>query len=141
MRSHEAPQKDAASRAFTLVEVIIALAILAIAVVALLRLELISIRMTDRADTLARAALLAQARMAETLGGKYPEIGSESGAEKHVGGAALRWRVDVREAQVEELRAAQVGDMRTVDVLVTWNRGGPHERVRLTTHVAELWKR
>ena len=69
-----------ARRAFTLVEVIIALAIVSIALLGLIKMHLISIRMIDSAQISAQAVLLAQEKIDEILANGYPDQGSDSGS-------------------------------------------------------------
>ena len=66
-------------KGFTFLEVLAALAIVAIALVALLHLHLISIRTTERNDIHTRAGFLAQQKIAELTAKEYPLIGTESG--------------------------------------------------------------
>ena len=130
------------TNAFTLVEVLVALSILAIALVGLLRLQLVSIRMTDRAAWMSRAALLVNAKMAETLAGGYPEIGSEGGTFQDVDSeAVLHWQTTVSEPRLGELEEAGVTGLRRVYVEVTWRDEPRQARVHATTYVADKgWK-
>jgi general secretion pathway protein I len=92
------PRTDTPS-AFTLMEVLVALAIVAIAVVGLLRLHLMSLRLTERAETTARAAALAEEKIAESLAHGYPALGSEAGQESR-GPRTLQWQRDVTELRL-----------------------------------------
>ena len=67
------------ARAFTFVEVIVALAIASISLLTLLKLNLLSIRLVDRAQITTQAVLLADEKIAETLAVGYPDEGRESG--------------------------------------------------------------
>jgi general secretion pathway protein I len=62
---------------FTLLEVVVALAVVAIALVPLMRLHLLSLDATLQAQDLTTAVLLAQGQLAAL--GAFPEEGEESG--------------------------------------------------------------
>jgi len=80
--------------AFTLIEVLVALVIVAISLVGLIRLNLISIRMTEAAEISSQAVLLANEKIAETLAHGYPEEGTKAGSvEKNA--LCLNWRTEV----------------------------------------------
>ena len=124
--------------AFTLIEVIIALAILAIALVVLIRLQVISISMTDHAAQLSRASFLATAKMAEVLAAGYPELGSKSGSvEGEGGGAGFHWQTTVRDERTQMLEEADVTGLCGVYVLVNWGEGRQKRRIQMVTLVAD----
>lgn len=126
------------ANAFTLIEVLIALSIMAIALVTLLHLQLVSIRMTDRAERLSRAMLLAETQMAETLARGYPDVGSESGIAADAGrDVLLHWQRTVSDLQLGELEDAGLTGLRSVYVEVTWNSGQRQERVHMATYAAD----
>jgi general secretion pathway protein I len=127
-------EKAQATIAFTLIEVMVALSILAIALVVLLNLQLASIRMTDRAERMSRAARIAYAKMAETLAGGAVEIGTTSGViEAAEGEPVLHWRAIVTERQIADLEPPGLTGLRDVYVEVTWNEGAHQERVHAAT--------
>ena len=64
---------------FTLIECVPALAVASIALLALLRLQLVGISTADKARGLTQAVLVAQGKMAETLSAEYPSVGTTSG--------------------------------------------------------------
>ena len=55
------------TKAFTFIEVIVALTVVSISLLALLRLHLISIRMTETAEITSQAVFLADQKLAEKL--------------------------------------------------------------------------
>jgi type II secretion system protein I len=67
------------ARAFTLIEVMVAIAILGIALVGLLGLHHQSLQSVIRAQQTTRAAMLAQAVMTEAELERFPELGSSRG--------------------------------------------------------------
>lgn len=124
-------------RAFTLIEVLIALAILAIAAVALLQLQVASIKLSDRASRQTRAALLAQARLAEATAEGFPEIGGSAGGFAGEENAGFRWETMVEEARDPALEDAGVRGLRRLAVTVRWNDGESERQVELTTLLAD----
>ncbi len=64
---------------FTLLEVMIALAILALVGVAFLRAQAGSVRLLDESSQISLATLLAREKMAELEGMGFPEVGKNSG--------------------------------------------------------------
>ncbi len=129
--------KLVAADAFTLVEVLVALSIMAIALVTLLHLQLVSIHMTGRAERMSRAALLADAKLAEILARGFPDIGSRGGAIEDAGSdITLHWQTTVSEQRLDELEQAGVAGLRNVCVEVTWGEGQRQERVHMATYVA-----
>ena len=66
-------------RAFTLIESVVALAVASIALLALLRLQLVAMSTADKAQGLTQAVLVAQGKMAEALSAGYPPVGATSG--------------------------------------------------------------
>ncbi len=67
------------ARAFTLIEVMVAIAILGIALMGLLGLHHQSMQSVIRAQQMTRAAMLAQAVMTEAELERYPDLGSTRG--------------------------------------------------------------
>ena len=124
-----------ASPGFTLVEVLVALAVMALALVALLRLQVISIVMADRAALLTRATLLADAQMTEVRAGPLPGLGVTEGVFEDSGVAEMRWQVVVSPVRVAELDDARTAELRKVAVRVTWRDGERLKRVELVTYV------
>jgi general secretion pathway protein I len=122
---------------FTLIEVLIALAVLGIALVVLLHCQLVSIMLSDRAGQLTRATLLAETRIAERLAAGYPEPGVEEGTEEG-DGAPMRWTVRVAPVEPADLpeAAPAEAELRSLRVEVTWRDGRDERRVTLSTYVA-----
>jgi len=127
-------EKAQAITAFTLIEVMVALSILAIALVVLLNLQLVSIRMTDRATRMARAARIADAKLSEIVTGGDLEIGSTGGVVETADGQAdVHWRAIITERQIADLEPPGLTGLRDVYVEVTWNEGARQERVHAAT--------
>ena len=124
------------TRAFTLVEVVAALAVVSIALLSLLRLHLLSIRMADRAEATTQAIHLAQEKIAEMLARGYPEPGAISGTvEKN--NLCLDWQTQVADLRLPSLSRSCLAGLRTIRVDVTWNRGSDQNHLELSTYVAD----
>ena len=87
---------------FTLLEVMFAMAVLAIALVAAFQLQSQSISMITGSRFETTASLLAQSKMAELEGAKPDELGSESGdfGDDYPG---YTWQVEIEETDIEQV--------------------------------------
>lgn len=123
-------------RAFTLIEVLIALAITLIGLVPLLHLLTTSILMTDSAWNLSQATLIGSARLAEVISQNDLKIGIDNGSiesrEKEI---VFDWQSKVTEAYIEELQETNPPDLRKVTVTVMWPEGQSQKQISLTTYV------
>jgi hypothetical protein len=128
-------------------EAAIALAVAALALVALLQLQLVSMRTADKAEGLTQALLLAQAKIAETLSAGYPPVGVTSGTAQ-TRGEPFDWQIEVTDTPLPPFtatgtaaRAARprpgLGRLRQLSIEVSWQRGPGVKHVSLTTLVAE----
>ena len=137
LRNNRHP-RCASALGFTLIEVIVALAVMAIGLVTLLNLQLVSIRMTHHAYAKSQAALLAEARMAEAIANGFPEIGSMTGTVEDADRAiAFDWQTTVSDLHVAAFQDTAVSGLRRVEVVVTWEAGQSLERVSMSTCVSD----
>lgn len=122
--------------AFTLIEVLIALAITVIGLVPLLHLLTASILMTDSAWNLSQATMIGNARLAEVISRNDLKIGTDKGSiesrEKQI---VFDWQLRVTEAFIEELEEANLADLRKVTVTVMWHEGQSQKQMSFTTYV------
>jgi type II secretion system protein I len=121
--------------AFTFIEVLIALAIAAIAVLGLLRLHLISISTADTARATSQAVFLAQEKMAEAAVPGYPQQGTNSGSVER-NGLNFAWRTDITNVGSQDVRGLVLKDLRRIQTRVTWQQGTRPKNVQMTTYVA-----
>jgi len=121
---------------FTLIEILVALCVVLISLVPLIRLHVLSIRQIDSGMLLARATLLANAKLAEIVAQRDPAFGKAEGRfdDAHQGGA-FYWKSAVTEARPSELAAAAWSDMRHVHLDVFWQKGDRDAAVSLDTLV------
>jgi len=116
------------SRGFTLLEVMIALAILALVGVAFLRAQAGSIRLVDESNQISLATLLAREKMAEMEGMGFPEVGKNSGT----GGEAypkFRWE--------QVVSSTELPSIRQVLVRVLWKDGTRERKLELVAYSAQ----
>jgi len=136
LRAKSYPCASARARAFTLVEVIAALAIASIALLGLLELHLTAVKLADTARTTALAVLVAQEKVAETTAGGWPPVGAKSGIAE-MDGSQFTWRTDVTHADSLASCGLTRGALRQVCANVTWRDGTRPRTVQMTTYVAD----
>jgi general secretion pathway protein I len=112
-------QADAAG--FTLLEVLVAVAIVAIALVTFMGLHLRSLDATIRAQDLTTAVLLAQAKMATM--GEFPDTGEEQGKFEGPELERFQWATVVTEHTLDALEGVQTVTVRRLEVIVYWADG------------------
>jgi Tfp pilus assembly protein PilV len=112
-----------------------ALAIVSIALVALLRLHLVSIRMADTSRVRSQALLLAREKIEEQLATGFPQPSTNTGTE-HINSLELKWSTEVTEAELPTINGIRINDLRRISVNVRWNQGPGQKEVKLSTLVA-----
>jgi type II secretion system protein I len=131
-------QENLWTKAFTFIEVIVALTIVSISLLALFRLHLISVRMTEAAEITSQAVFLAEEKIAEKLALGYPEEETDTGTvEKN--GLPLQWQTEVTDLQSPQLDEANITGLRKVLVDVSWKQGSGCKHLQMSTYVAD-WK-
>ena len=111
---------------FTLVEVMVALAILAITLVVIFSQQATSIKVGNEARITTKATFVAQERMAGLITQRRLPIGEEEG-EVAEAIPPLKWKEIVEESATE--------GMKRVTVLVQWKERGRERDLRLVTYV------
>ncbi|HWP35647.1 MAG TPA: type II secretion system minor pseudopilin GspI [Thermodesulfobacteriota bacterium] len=116
---------------FTLLEVLVALVVLAVALTALLEAQTLAVRLRSQAQELTLATFLLQDRMTQVLLGPLPEPGTQEGdfGPDYPG---YRWEVTVSDTGF-----ATTPRVREVRVRVLWGSGRRPEALELTGFVAE----
>lgn len=125
-------------RGFTLVEVMLSLAVLAIALPVLLGLRNLDLVLLDRAETLTKATLLANEKAfeGELLG--FPPLGEQSGDFAAPTPGAPPW-ADYRDRApgfrwTRTVAATKFEAVREVKVRLTWPRGAGEDTLEITRY-------
>lgn len=113
---------------FTLLEVMIALAILSLVAVAFLRSQAGSFRLIDEAGYISLATLLAKEKMAELEGKGFSEPGRSSG-EGEEGFQDFKWEKIVS--------ATEVWNVQKVQIKVLWKEGDNERTLELVTYMTK----
>lgn len=136
MKNRHAAIRRANKSAFTLIEVLVALVIVAISLVGLIRLNLISIRMTEAAEISSQAVLLANEKIAEALAHGYPEEGTKAGiVEKNA--LCLNWRTEVTNIEPAHPDELDITGLRRICVDVSWEQDTRRKYLQMSTYVAD----
>jgi general secretion pathway protein I len=114
-------------KGFTLLEVMVALAVLSVALVVLFSQQATSISRGNEARIVTKATLLAQERMAGLLAEGRLSMGTEEGEVKD-SIPSFKWRELVEEGSIE--------GMKRLTVVVLWKEGERERDVRFVTYVA-----
>jgi len=124
------------SGAFTLLEVIIALSIASIALLALLKLHLVSTALAEKAELTFQATLLAEGKIAETLAEGYPDLGTTGDIVQH-GGTPFHWRTEVADIYPAQISNLNTEGIRIISVEVEWKAGLGNKHLNMSTYVAD----
>ncbi len=148
-------------RGFTLLEIMVAVAILSISLVALLNFQGNTMIKSGRAEKMTEATMLAKMRMAEVeleiekiqKKGDFPEEKTEEGNFEEPFGA-YRWKVSIKsialpapvageEGSIEGLVGRQLTEeiaktVREVRLDVFWEEMGEEQSINVVTHIVKL---
>lgn len=103
--------KSGTHHGFTLLEVLVAVAILGVALVSLLGLHARNLRLIAQTQDLTTAAMLASARVAHLKADGFPELGTTEGnfeTDDFPPSQRFRWKTDVQATIVPTLRLVVV---------------------------------
>jgi general secretion pathway protein I len=126
-------------RGFILLDVLLALAILAIALPVLLGLANRDIELLGHARALTTATLLAQEKLLETEMMGFPPVGQQTGDfQTPPPGTRMQHEIDDRRGAFRWTRIVDptpVADVREVRVRISWPRGESEQTLEVTTYV------
>ena len=117
-------------------EVIAAMAVVAIGLVALIRLQLISINATASAETATRATLIAQEKIDEAFTKPFEKITVSSGTTRQAG-RDFQWQRRITDTMPMNTRKLDMSSMREINVKVSWKQGSGNKEIRLKTFRAK----
>jgi len=121
--------------AFTLIEVIVALAIVSLALMTLMRLHLTSGSLINRSSQQTQAVLLAQEKLSLISATGFPKPQTTSGTVKR-NLQKFHWQIQVREVSLPEISSSGKG-LREVIVRVSWRDGQNEKQLHMTSYVAD----
>lgn len=128
--------KKTSTKAFTFVEVVIALAILSISLLSLIRLHITNISMTDSAEITAQATFLAQEKIAEILAAGFPAKGSDRGTVENKS-LLFDWRTEVEDIHLPEIDREDISGLRKISVNISWKQGTRRKQLQMSTLIAD----
>jgi len=129
-------QKGTTARAFTFIEAMIALAIVAISLLALIKLHITSIATAQKAEVISQAVLLAEGKIAETIAPGYPALATDSGAVER-NGITMNWRTEVTSMPFSTPGNTGIDGLRKVSVDIAWSNGIGRKNLQMSTCVAD----
>ena len=115
---------------FTLIEIVVALAILSLALPTLLRSFTEAAKGQALAENRTTALYLLKFRMAAIEAEGYPDIGEEDG--EFGEDSRFRWHSDVQDVESEEIEG-----LRLITVTVTWQERGEERLLSTSTYLAD----
>ena len=124
---------SAEENGFTLVEILVTLAILGAALPALLHAFASAARNQALADNTTTVLYLLKSRMNEIQMSGYPDVGEENG--EFGDNTRYRWS-----SVVQDIESEDVENVRQVQVTVTWIHGNKERSMSMGTYIADRQK-
>ena len=113
---------------FTLLEIMVTLAIVGIALVAILRSLAMSVDVNNESKNISIGTLLAKGKMSEVESLGFPDVDETKGDFGETYPNFL-WEKTIHQTEVEELRKVQI--------TVFWQEGENEKKVELTTYISK----
>jgi general secretion pathway protein I len=107
-------------KGFTLLEVMVAVAVISIVLVSIIRLQGQSILMNESSRFYSTAPLLAQSKMAEAL--EDPANAGSGAGDFDTEHPGYSWKIDVEPVNIDVIEGAKL-ELKKVDVLIEFNEG------------------
>ena len=120
--------------AFSLIESLIALAVVTLAVTALTRLHLQTLNLIDQTQSLYHAANLAQNKLEQTLAQPTPT--SSSGTDTNTP-RTLQWNTTVSTANFPFLQSKNTLPLQRIEVTTSWPSRNQTKQITLTTYTTK----
>ena len=121
---------SAEKNGFTLVEILVTLAILATVLPAILHAFASAARNQGLSDNTTTALYLLKFRMAEVEMGGYPDVGEETG--EFGNNTRYRWST-----VVEDIESEEIENIRRVPVTVMWQHRNRERSMSMNTYIAD----
>jgi len=121
--------------AFTFIEVMVALAVASVWLLAILKLHLTSMRTAGTIEKRTEAVLLAEQVMAEKFSANGPLRSSDCGTAER-DGTVFYWRSRTEDARLPLGKKACLSGLKKLVVTVDWGRGRAEKTFELTSYVA-----
>ncbi len=115
-------------RAFTLIEVLVALVILGVALTALLSAQSGAVRLRSQAEELTLASFLLEARITDIELSGFPDVGTKEG-DFGASYAGYRWQTTVTDTPFPNVREVRLA--------VLWSAGPRPERLDLVHYMVD----
>ena len=126
-----------ASKGMTLLEVMVAVAIILLALVPLLQLQVRSLRMRHLADQMVRATNLAQQQLTELSAQSDLRSGRYQGSiDSPQGRTVYRWSAQVQEVKASDWPLQPDRNLRSIQLSLVWPDGKADRQVSLATVVS-----
>jgi len=121
-------------RGFTLIEILVAISVLAISLVVILQLFSGGLKSVRLSNQYTRAIFYAREKMEEILLMEDLEVGSEEGSQEDESEDPLRWRAEIVLIEPEEEEASKLPfDTLGIMVDVMWQEGEKEKRFQIST--------
>jgi len=121
-------------RGFTLIEILVAISVLAISLVVILQLFSGGLKSVRLSNQYTRAIFYAREKMEEILLMEDLEVGSEEGSQEDESEDPLRWRAEIVLIEPEEEEASKLPfDTLRIMVDVMWQEGEKEKRFQIST--------
>ena len=127
---------EMSKRAFTFVEVVIALAIVSISLLSLIRLHIINVNMTNSAEVTSQAAFLAQEKMAGIIAAGFSAQGGDKGTFES-NSLLFNWRTEVEDVHLPQLDSEKITGLKKISVDIAWQQGTGKKHLRMSTLIAD----
>ncbi len=120
----------------TLIEVLVALAVVATVMIAIVRLHLVSLNLSNQSSQVTQASLLASSKLEQALSVGFPEIGTKQGTET-IDNIQMHWKVDVIDKTISLKSDKPLEQLRSVKATTSWKQGQKKKQVEYETWVTK----
>lgn len=129
------PHRRAGLRGFSLIELVVALGLLAVGLIGVVRLFPVGLRASHRSEVVSKATFLAQQQLEELKLLGYDAIAAEEPAFA-MSGASGKYQWSTEIAPVEAAGLPSPNELRAATVTVQWPESNQTRSVSLTTYIA-----